>query len=294
MKELVIIGLIIIVLVLVLKRVMSGYTSQQAMKFFSLMNPNSGIPTGKVFDVTIAQLAPSGTESYTIMNEIITSFNTKLVTPLPLFTSESELNQVYTTAFNSGESAFSNDSIGDRNRMALRLTAGISIAVTSAMPTQILTITYGPDGKPTYTDEVVQKSGKSLNEILTFGMRVLKDLVGSNTQAGGQMVIPDSTIQMINGILPSEFPKYTSGTDIMNDMNNMSNPPERVKFFAKAYTLGAAYMAWLAENKWKLNLDWAPTPLPVVRSPVPNSSGPVIVPTTSVPGVRIGASSASK
>jgi hypothetical protein len=290
MKDLVFIGLIIIILVLVLNRVMSGYTSQQGQKFIGLLRPDSGIPVGKVFDVTIAQLAPSGKESYTIMNEIITSYNPKLVTPLPLFTSESELNQVYTTAFTSGESAFSKDSIGDRNRMALRLTAGIPIAMTSVIPSTMLTVTYGPDGKPTYTDEVVQKTGKSINEILTFGMRVLKDyMTQAVPSSSGPPQPPASTIQMINDILPSEFPKYSSGAELSNETSMTINPPERVKFFIKAYTIGAVYMAWLAENKWKLDLDWAPTPVPVVSSPALNSSRPVIVPTTSAPGVRIGA-----
>lgn len=260
MKDVAIIILVIITILLVLNRVVSGYTRDQANKFQGLLSPNSGIPVGKVFDVTITQLTPSGNASYTIINEILTSFNTSLATEnkpqLPLFTSEAELNQVYKTAFNSSESAFSNDSIGARNKLALRLTAGAPILMISEIPSTMVTITYGTDGKPSYTDEIVQKSGKPLGEILVFGLKLLKDFHTQMSGAQGGAAIPASTLQMVNDILPSEYSKFTSGTELMNEMDNTTNPSERVKFFSKAYSIGAAYMAWLAENKWKLDLNW--------------------------------------
>jgi len=69
-------------------------------------------------------------------------------------------------------------------------------------------------------------------------------------------------IDYINSYLPDKFaPKYdttyngTLGTLLDQPFASMD---DKTKWLWKALLLGPAYIANLAENKWRLDLDWTP------------------------------------
>jgi hypothetical protein len=137
--------------------------------------------------------------------------------------------------------------------MILRTFASICGGLISELNKILIVVEYSADGRPTYTDEIIQSSGKTPNQVLTYGFRVLKTLFATPPGADGKPVLSADALSTINGIFPSTITPYTSLQDISTDVTNNS---DRVKYFAKSYSIGAAYIVWLSENKWKLDPAW--------------------------------------
>jgi hypothetical protein len=266
-KNLIIMVLVVLVLILVFRRSRSTYTVDQRSKIQKYL-PNDVSVYTFISDMAIAQL--SGTDSLSSVNSMIDILNVNRPTPFVKFTSEADIDTMFKTAYDSGEAG-----LADRERAILHVIGALSVALAYAPGEQFVVVDFGADGKPSYTDEVVAESGKSIKDILTFGFNVIKVLYashsGTRTTAG-----LDNVLSMINDILPSKYTKYTSFEEIGREANNAATAPsDRVKFFAKAWTIGAAYLSWLAENKWKLDLDWVPA------GGGPAGGGPVAVPNAS-------------
>lgn len=260
--------IITILIVLLMKRKTDTFTDQNVATFQSnsFIMVGSGLPdpTSDVCDIIISQLSGNNDSALAKMNSLITTFNTK--TPamqMPLLTNVAEFDQIFTTAFNSGESAFGSDSVGKRNKMILRTFAGICGQVVG-WARSWLPITYASDGKPTFTDEIVQATGKTVNEVLTYGLKVIKTLFAG----GGAPTISDDTFVLVNSIFPSSIPKYTNTQEMSRELKDPTNLPPRGIFFGKAYVIGSAYIMWLVDNKWKLDPAWSAglTPSPAVRA----------------------------
>lgn len=251
-----VVTILLAILYVLLTRKNEQYTNSDMQSFGqnSFIARGARDAIGQFCDTMISELLNDGT-AFTKLNAFISSTNTQYPTlNAPLFTSVAEYNQVFTTAFNSGESAFSSDAIGKRNKMTLRTYASPCISILGSIPPNILTIEYDANGKPTFTDEIVQASGKTVNDVLTFGFRSIKDFFTQNPSGGST---PASTLAMVNDILPSNLGRYASSTEFENDFNNVNNPSARMVFITKAYSVGAAYIAWLAENKWRLDPAWS-------------------------------------
>jgi hypothetical protein len=67
-------------------------------------------------------------------------------------------------------------------------------------------------------------------------------------------------IDYINSTIPSKYtPKFDrTDTNFIQNVLESPTPNETTIWFIKALMIGPAYLAWLAENKWKLDLTWSP------------------------------------
>lgn len=249
--------IVTILIILYMKRNTDTFTTQEFRTIdsnsFTVVSPGIPVPTSYVCDIVISQLSGNNDTALAKMNSLITNFNT--ITPamqMPLITNTTEFDQIFTTAFNSSESAFGNDSVGKRNKMILRTFAGLCGQMVNAVST-FLPITYDSTGKPTFTDEIVQASGKTVNEVLTYGLKTIKAVFAG----GGETSISADTLVLINSIFPSTIPTYTSASEMTTELSTRTNLPPRAIFFAKAYIIGSAYIMWLVTNKWKLDPAWS-------------------------------------
>ena len=274
--DFVVLFLLLAIAVVLLYRRMDTYTADQ----LTSLSSNSIIAyqedfvssLGDLIDIILYQLGGDDASAFTRMNSLITSYNTKTAaviarrlangvsaarpdppTNLPLLSSASEFNQIFTTAYTSGETAFGDDITGKRNKMILRTFASVCGGLISEINKILTDVEYSADGRPTYTDEIINSSKKTPSEVLTYGFRVLKTLYTSIPSGTDAPVISADAWNTINSIFPSTTTPYTSLQDISTDVTNNS---DRVKYFAKAYSIGAAYIVWLAENKWKLDPTW--------------------------------------
>jgi len=171
----------------------------------------------------------------------------------PGYMTDAQLEQMFETAYTQGES-----SLPERDRVLLRELAFYSSWSLSAFGSRG-DIPYTSDGVPTFASQIINDSGKPVKEFLFNAIL--------------------STADSINNILPSRFPKYNSGdTVLVNDTNQ-----ERAAWVAQAVMIPHAWIAWLAKNKWNLNMTWkspycsggvVPTPSRIISRPSGTSYGP--------------------
>lgn len=277
----IVIGLLISIMVMLILRRVDKYTMAESEKFnmnsflIGSFTHQSGsqqsMMINSVCDILLSQLGGDSTTALSTMNSLITTTNTAVPSlQAPLYATADEFNQVFTTAFSSSESAFGNDAPGKRNKMTLRTFASLPIGTVDFVK-KIIPFTSSSDGKPSFTDEIVQASGKTVEEILKYGVKVIKAVYAAPSGPNGPVVSADA-LTLINSIFPSSIQKFTSGTEIMTESNNTTNPTPRILFFAKAYIIGFAYIVWLAENKWRLDPTWSAgitLPSNVMNSPPP-------------------------
>jgi hypothetical protein len=142
--------------------------------------------------------------------------------------------------------------------MVLRAIAWPALDISIIHP--LLSFTYTSDGVPDFTSTLVADSGKSTKDMLMYCFNVLQMLFSSQS---GQNPYTPEVIDYINSTLPSRISPKFDRTDNMSILNAINTRPEtrdeKSTWFTKALTIGPAYLAWLVENKWRLNLDWVRT-----------------------------------
>ena len=166
------------------------------------------------------------------------------------FSDTNELNTMFETAYTSGETG-----LGNRDRMILRTFAWPAVAITSELS---LPLNYTSDGVPDFTSTIVSESGKTTKEMLQYCFVLVEKLVSGDPTTGNPWT--PEVIDYINSTIPSKYtPKFdrTNNRSIEDAMRS-STPNETTIWFIKALMIGPAYLAWLAENKWKLDLTWSP------------------------------------
>ena len=168
------------------------------------------------------------------------------------FSDTNELNTMFETAYTSGETG-----LGNRDRMILRTFAWPGTEITREF-SRIIPVNYTSDGVPDFTSTIVSESGKTTKEMLQYCFTIIDKMLS----AGPAAVTPwtPEMIDYINSTIPSKYtPKFdrTNNRSIEDAMRS-STPNETTIWFIKALMIGPAYLAWLAENKWKLDLTWSP------------------------------------
>jgi hypothetical protein len=164
----------------------------------------------------------------------------------------SELDTMFETAYNSGESG-----LGTRDRMILRTFAWPSIQLTASteLRRDLVSITYTNEGIPDFTSTIISDSGKTTKDVLTFCFKLMYYFQSSS---GGQNPWTPDAIDYVNSVLPSRFtPKYDR-TNNMSVMQALAARDDKTIWLLKALSIGPAYIAWIAENKWRLDLNWTP------------------------------------
>lgn len=167
------------------------------------------------------------------------------------YTDVNELNTMFDTAYTSGES-----SLGNRDRVILRAFAWPGIELTRNF-SQEVPVNYTSDGVPDFTSTIVTESGKTTKEMLQYCFTIIDKLI--TTPGDSQNPWTPEVIDYINSTIPSKYTKFnrTDNTSIENGLNSPT-PNETTIWLIKAMLIGPAYLAWIAENKWRLNLTWTP------------------------------------
>ena len=167
------------------------------------------------------------------------------------YTDVNELNTMFDTAYTSGES-----SLGNRDRIILRAFAWPGIELTRNF-SQAVPVNYTNEGIPDFTSTIVSESGKTTKEMLQYCFTFIDKLFSSGN---GQNPFTPEVIDYINSTIPSKYTQKYDRTDNTSIMDALNSPTfnETTIWLIKAMLIGPAYIAWLAENKWRLNLTWTP------------------------------------
>jgi hypothetical protein len=257
MKRVAIAGLIIVlVLTLVWFRWSEKYTPEQISSLISIYTTrfrgadmdNIRIYTIKsILGVDIGNDPSAGLSN---VNLLIDTLNLNGFT-FTHFSDINELNTMFETAYTSGESG-----LGTRDRIVLRSFAAPALEITSGF-SRVFPLNYTSDGVPDFTSTIVAESGKTTKEMLQYCFTILDKLFSSRN---GQNPYTPEVIDYINSTIPSKYTQKFDRTDNMSIMNALgsSQPNEMEIWFKKALMIGPAYISWIAENKWRLDLTWSP------------------------------------
>jgi hypothetical protein len=168
------------------------------------------------------------------------------------FSDINELNTMFETAYTSGESG-----LGNRDRMILRTFAWPGTEITREF-SRVIPVNYTSDGVTDFTSTIVSESGKTTKEMLQYCFVLVEKLVSGDPTTGNPWT--PEVIDYINSTIPSKYtPKFDrTDTNFIQNVLESPTPNETTIWFIKALMIGPAYLAWLAENKWKLDLTWSP------------------------------------
>jgi hypothetical protein len=221
--------------------VFTGYNAAatanlQKYLMFTILNELDGNTTGKISNVNMLvdtlNIPRTSANAWTHY-ETVNDFDTMLE-----------------TAYNSGESGLS-----VRDRMVLRAIAlpGIDFTIDSPLNP----ITFTSENVPDYSSNVIQESGKTPKEMLLFCFKTYEILIKAFDTLSG---LTPEAIDYINSYLPDKYaPKFNrdSPTEFISLLS--ATDSDKMRWVYKAISLGPAYIARLAETKWKLDLTWTPT-----------------------------------
>lgn len=260
MKRVAIAGLIIVlVLTLIWFSRKEQYTQAQSSNLFSIFK---GTYTGTAGDnlkiytiksILGVDIGDDPSIGLSNVNLLVDTLNSNGFT-FTHFSNISELNTMFDTAYNSGEAG-----LGNRDRMILRTFAWPSVAITSQFTSNasVLSLSYTSDGVPDFTSTIVSESGKTTKEMLQYCFTIIDKLFSSGNE---QNPYTPDMIDYINSTIPSQYTQKFDRTDNMSVMNAIQSPSpnDTTIWFMKALVIGPAYIAWIAENKWKLDPMWNP------------------------------------
>jgi len=166
------------------------------------------------------------------------------------FSDINELNTMFETAYTSGESG-----LATRERMVIRSFAWAGVGIMRELPSGV---NYTSDGVPDFTSTIVAESGKTTKEMLQYCFTILDKLFSSDRTLSNPWT--PEVIDYINSTIPSQYTQKFDRTDNMSIQNALrsSTPNETETWFIKALTIGPAYIAWIAENKWRIDFTWKP------------------------------------
>jgi hypothetical protein len=241
MKDYVIIILLVVILFILFSRRQSLYTASD----LSLLIP--AIPTSvatlvadDILDIIINQTKglPVLSSVNNLINKVNTAASDALLVP---YTSESQISNMFQTAYNNGESSLTRT---DKAILRFSILFGIEIRNWPWGSGGLPVISYTNDGKPVWADEVLGQTGLSIHEGIIKVMETAKNFKNFD----------ESFISEVNSILPSNLTKFTNTTDYSTKITSMTDPS--IIWFIKFASIGPLYMLWVAENKWRINLSW--------------------------------------
>lgn len=248
--------IVVLVLTLIWINRREQYTREQSSNLFSIFHDSTYIGTAgdnlKVYTIKSILGVDIGEDpsiGLSNVNLLVDTLNSNGFT-FTHFSNISELNSMFETAYNSGESG-----LGNRDRMILRSFAWPAVEITSDFSSPAISLNYTSDGVPDFTSTVVSESGKTTKEMLQYCFTILDKLFSFGDR--GNPWTPEM-LDYVNSTIPSKYtPKFdrTDNTSIENALRSPT-PNETTIWFIKALMIGPAYIAWIAENKWKLDPMW--------------------------------------
>jgi len=246
--------LCIILTVLILARVREKYTPADRNKVHDLFVSYTGTTRDNLqaylITVIMNEILEDPVSKLSNVNLLVDTLNIGRTNPWTHYPTVNDLDTMFETAYTSGESGLT-----ARDRMILRAMTWPAIDISTSNP--FVPLTYTSENVPDFAATIITESGKSAREMLMFCYVCIALL-----QAGGTGVMTPEIIDYINSYLPDKFaPKYdTTYTGTFGSILDqpMASMDDKTKWLWKALLLGPAYIANLAENKWRLDLDWTP------------------------------------
>lgn len=249
--------LTIILTIIILARVREKYTPTDLDKFYGAfpVSQYNGITRDNLrkysIQVIINELENDTINKLSNVNLLVDTLNTGRTSQWAHYSTIDDFDTMLETAYTSGESGLT-----ARDRLVIRAIAspGLDFTVNSSLGT----ITYESEGVPDFATTIINESGKTSKEMLLFCFKTLEKIFQNIDATTVNPFIPE-VIDYVNSYIPDSFtPKY--------DRNNSAafiaslQPPLDAKatWLVKSLTLGPAYIAGMAETKWRLDLDWTP------------------------------------
>jgi hypothetical protein len=239
--DVVLVLLVVVVLFLLFQKVVSSFTSSDVQTFrSSFVYPNSYSDPQNVVNFYLASL--NNQPLVPIVNGILTSAPSNVAQPLVPYTSESQLATMFSTAFTNGESG-----LAFTDRYLLRYLTVFFITMLPLVERVLGTVTWGAQGVPNIANEVL-----SNGQTITDNMKIIFQMIQTGptpTQA---------VVTQINSILPPGLQPFTSVQDMTTRIQTVESSggatidPTMV-FVYKYIMVGIAYLAWVAENKYRLD-----------------------------------------
>jgi len=242
-QDVVLVLLVVIIVILLVRKVVSTYTTADAQAFMANFARYTGGSPSDIQNVVNFYLATLNEQPIMpIVNGILSSAPSNVAQPLVPYTSESQLQTMFGNASKNGESG-----LAFTDRYLLRFLTVMFIAMVPSVQSIIGTITWDAQGKPNIANDVLQN-----NQSIQDNMKVIFQLVQS--EQGGQMT--QDVITKYNAILPSNLTPFASVQDFQTrggSLHNGGTPDPSMVFIYKYIMVGPAYLAWVAENKYKLD-----------------------------------------
>lgn len=242
MKDYVIIGLLVIILMILLSRRMSSYTTAEVGMFApSIPSRVAQLVLDDIADIIINQT--KGLPVLASVNSLIAKVNAaESSAQLVPYTSETQITQMFQKAYDNGESSLSRT---DKAILRFTILIGMELQRVSWGSGNLPAISFTPTGKPVWADEVLGQTGLTIQEGIVKVMELVKNFTGATDT---------SAITAINSVLPSNLTPFASRDDYFNKATGMTDPS--YVWFIKFVSIGPLYMLWLAENKWRIDLSW--------------------------------------
>lgn len=253
MKQVILAFIFILLVVLILYLRKEKYTMSDVAKIDAYFH-SDGIK-GYIVNSCLNEIGQTKDLELSNVNLLVDSINSSNGYTFTHYSNVSELDTMFETAYTSGES-----SLGSRDRMILRAFAypGIEISTSFKLSNSYTAFTYTADGVPDYTSTILSETGKTRRELLNYCFEVLSKLFSGYH---GQNPWTPDVIDYVNSTIPDRYaPKFdrtnNMSVGIVFEATTVSTPAGI--WLMKALSVGPAYLAWLAENKWHLDLDWHP------------------------------------
>jgi len=242
----------IILTVLILARVREKYTTADRLKVSNLFDSYTGTTRDSlkayIVLVIMNEITEDPVSKLSNVNLLVDTLNTGRTNPWTHYSTVNDIDTMLETAYTSGESGLT-----VRDRMVLRAMAWPAIDISTSNP--LAPLTYTSENVPDFAATIISESGNSAREMLMFCYVCI-----SLMQAGRTAVMTPEIVDFINSFLPDRFsPKYDRNhTGTLGSILDQPSMDDKTKWLWKALLLGPAYIANLAENKWRLDLDWTP------------------------------------
>jgi hypothetical protein len=273
-QDIALILLVTVVLILLFVRASSGFTSMQAQQIMASVPASPGLmPSVVNFLVASLQGQPLLSYANAILQQIPTQ---QLISPLVPYTSETQLQTMFTTAAANGEAGLT-----FTDRVLLRATTGIwAYLLTSPQSANILgSFTYDSQGKVSWADSILSQTGQTVLQNMLYIFQLVQASSGPITQ---------DIIDTLNHVLPSNLTKITDPQDwnTRNATLTTANPDPTMVWVFKFSLIGPAYLAWVAENKYRLDPTFTAQNLPSSSHSMSISPSSNVPTPTSMPIVK--------
>ena len=246
MEDFAIIILIIVIIILFLYKKQSSYTADQLNTLFFSIPLRPSI-SSTIIDIMINDL--QGESSLKSANILIDQLNgIGANPPLVPYASDEDIKKMFKTAYQNSETGLT------RTDKAILRAFSISSWGIMQLPwgeKGLPALEYTPDGTTVWTADMLKQTGLTIREAMQKVLESMKMFQGNSSAS--------LRLETINSLLPSNVTPFASLTDYRTRITNMlfseGSPTidSAILWFVKFASIGPLYIAWVAENKWKLD-----------------------------------------